>query len=401
MPGPHTMPRSLLLLTVSLALIAARASSAQAPPAVVQVSASLHVLVLLSDGSVMALGENRAGQAARPPVIRRFLPAARVELPAKAVQVVADEDSSYALLDDGTVWAWGRGYERQLGVVVKDPAGSDRHTPAPVPGLRDVVEISVRGNVALAVLADGTVRGWGVLPEELRGKTPEFPGVAPPVPIAGLEHVVHIVGGGQGFAMAEDGRVFGWGNNRRGGLGLGRVSNETLPPTEIPALKDVVSIAVGSAASAAVTRDGRVLTWGHNEQANLGDGGHVDPGDPAQPTPAPVKGLTDAVEVKAGSYGRQIMVRRRNGTLIGWGNSDWGQLGAGISGDFQPLPTPVKLPGVEAFWLGGNFSFARTNDGTLWFWGEESAARRLVAAAGNQRVPARVPPEKYLPAPPQ
>lgn len=395
------MPRSLLPLTLSLAILAAPSLLGQTPPAVVQVSASLHVLVLLSDGSVVALGENRAGQTGQPPVIRRFLPAARVDLPAKAVQVVADEDSSFALLDDGTVWAWGRGYERQLGVVVKGPTGSDRHTPAPVPGLRDVVEISARGNVALAVLADGTVRGWGVLTEALRGKTPEFPGVAPPVPLAGLADVVHIAGGANGFAMTRDGRVFGWGTNHRGGLGLGRVSNEILPPTEIPALKGVVSLAVGAAANAAVTRDGQVLTWGHNEQANLGDGGHVDPGDPAQPTPAPVKGITDAVEVKAGTYGRHLMVRRRNGTLIGWGNSDWGQLGAGISGDFQPRPTPVKLPGVEAYWLGGNFSFARTSDGTLWFWGEESAARRLVAAAGNQRVPARVPPEKYLPAPPQ
>jgi alpha-tubulin suppressor-like RCC1 family protein len=395
------MPRSLLPFVLSLALVAAPALTAQAPPTVAQVSASLHVLVRLSDGSVMALGENRAGQAGRPPAINRFLPAARVDLPAKAVQVVADEDTSYALLDDGTVWAWGRGYERQLGVALTGPAGTDRHIPAAVPGLRDVVEISARGNVALAVLADGTVRAWGVLPQALRGKTPEFPGVAPPVPVAGLDQIVHIVGGVQGFATTRDGRVFGWGANHRGGLGLGRVSNDILPPTEIPALKDVVSIAAGAAANAAVTRDGRVLTWGHNEQANLGDGGHVDPGDPAQPTPAPVKGITDAVEVKAGSYGRHMMVRRRNGTLIGWGNSDWGQLGAGISGDFQPTPTPVKLPGVEAFWLGGNFSFARTNDGALWFWGEESAARRLVAAAGNQRVPARVPPEKYLPAPPQ
>ncbi len=395
------MSRSLLPFAVWLVLAAAPALIAQAPPTVVEVSASLHVLVRLSDGSVMALGENRAGQAARPPVIRRFLAAARVELPAAAVQVVADEDTSYARLEDGTVWAWGRGYERQLGAAVNGPTGSDRHTPAPVPGLTDVVEIAARGNVALAVLKDGTVRAWGVLPEVLRGKTPEFPGVAPPVPVAGLAEIVHIVGGAQGFAMARDGRVFGWGNNRRGGLGLGRVSNDILPPTEVPALKDVVSLAVGAAANAAVTREGRVLTWGHNEQANLGDGGHVDPDDPAQPTPAPVKGITDAVEVKAGSYGRHIMVRRRNGTLIGWGNSDWGQLGAGISGDFQPLPTPVKLPGVEAYWLGGNFSFARTTDGTLWFWGEESAARRLVAAAGNQRVPARVPVEKYLPAPPQ
>jgi len=395
------MSRWLTAVALWLALLAP-APIAQAPPTVVQISASRHVLVLFSDGSVVALGENRAGQAARPPVIRRFLPAARVELPAKAVQVVADEDTSYALLEDGTVWAWGRGYERQLGVALGGgPAGSNRHTPAAVPGLRDVVEISAADNVALAVLADGTVRGWGVLPETLRGKTPEFPGVAPPVPVPGLEQVAHIVGGAEGFAMTRDGRVFGWGANHRGGLGLGRVSYERLPPTEIPALKDVVSLAVGAAANAAVTRDGRVLTWGHNEQANLGDGGHVDPNDPAQPTPAPVKGITDAVEVKAGTYGRHIMVLRRNGTLIGWGNSDWGQLGAGISGDFQPKPTPVKLPGVEAFWLGGNFSFARTADGALWFWGEESAARRLVAAAGNQRVPARVPPELYRVTPPQ
>lgn len=400
MPPLHTMSRWVTAVALWLTLLGP-APAAQAPPTVVQVSASLHVLVLFSDGSVVALGENRAGQAGRPPVIQRFLPAARVELPGKAVQVVADEDTSYALLDDGTVWAWGRGYERQLGVALGGPAGSNRHTPAAVPGLRDVVEISARGNVALAVLADGTVRGWGVLTEALRGRTPEFPGVAPPVTLAGLADVVHIAGGADGFAMTRDGRVFGWGTNHRGGLGLGRVSHEILPPTEIPALKDVVSLAVGAAANAAVTRDGQVLTWGHNEQANLGDGGHVDPGDPAQPTPAPVKGITDAVEVKAGRYGRHIMVRRRNGTLIGWGNSDWGQLGAGISGDFQPKPTPVKLPGVEAFWLGGNFSFARTADGALWFWGEESAARRLVAAAGNQRVPARVPPELYRVTPPQ
>jgi alpha-tubulin suppressor-like RCC1 family protein len=392
--------RPVLSCVLGLAVLAAPSLTAQAPLTVVEVSASLHVLMRLSDGSVVALGENRAGQAARPPAIRRFLPAARVDLPTKAVQVVADEDTSYALLDDGTVWAWGRGYERQLGVAVQGPTGTDRHTPAPVPGLGDVVEIAARNNVALAVLKDGTVRAWGALPESLRGKVEGFPGIAPPIPVAGLEHIVHAAGGGHGFAMTDDGRVFGWGPNHRGGLGLGRVSQEVLPPTEAPALRDVVTIAVGAAANAAVTRDGRVLTWGHNEQANLGDGGHVDPGDPAQPTPAPVRGIADAVAVKAGTYGRQIIVRRRTRTLVGWGNSDWGQLGAGIVGDFQPTPKPIVLPDVEDYWLGGNFSFARTADGALWFWGEESAAAYFLGVKRNQRVPVKVPPEKYLPPAP-
>ena len=112
--------------------------------------------------------------------------------------------------------------------------------------------------------------------------------------------------------------------------------------------------------------------------------------------PQSVRGITDAVEVKAGSYGRHLIVRRRYGTLIGWGNSDWGQLGAGISGDFQPTPKAINLPGVEAYWLGGNFSFARTKDGAVWFWGEQSGAQGLLGVRGNQRVPAKVPMEKLL-----
>ena len=386
---------------VALTLAGSAVHARQDPqPSVVQVAASLHILVLLSDGSVVGLGENRSGQLARPPVIRRFLRAERIPLPTKAVQVAAGEDTSFALLDDGTVWAWGRGYSGELGVDLQ--GATNRHTPAPVPGLRDVTAIAGAASMAMAVLVDGTVRAWGELPTILTGGRTAYPGVFQPVPVAGLEHIVHVTCGGPfGFALTGQGRVLGWGANEQGFLGLGRATAEPQPPTELPTLKDVVSIEVGASATAAVTRDGRVWTWGQNQQANLGNGLHGDVSDPGQATPQPVKGINDAVEVKTGSYGRHVVVRRRNGTLIGWGNSDWGQLGAGITSDFQPVPTPIKLPGVEAYWLGGNFSFARTKNGALWFWGEESAARRLVGAKGNQRVPAEVAPDKILPAPPQ
>ena len=385
-------------LTLGLIAVLAGATvpaRAQTSATVVEIAASLHVLVLLSDGSVVALGENRSGQLGRPQGIRRFFPAGRVPLPAKALHVAAGEDTSFALLDDGSVWAWGRGVNGTLGVDLK--GATERYTPQAIPKLQGVSQIVADGNTAMAVMADGTVRAWGALPEFLtRGRAAER--VPQPVPLPGLENIARVTGEpSMGFALTKDGRVMGWGRNSGGLLGIGRMTPEPQPPTELAALKDVVSIAAVAGATAAVTRDGRVWTWGSNGQAGLGDGERADTSDPARTTPQPVKGISDAIEVKAGSYGRHLIVRRRNGTLIGWGNSDWGQLGAGISGDFQPTPKPINLPGVEAYWLGGNFSFARTKEGAMWFWGEQSAAQGLLGLRANQRVPAKVPTEKLLP----
>lgn len=375
---------------------AALPAQAQVPPTVVDIAAGGHVLVLYSDGTVVAMGENRSGQLGRPKAIRRFFPADRVALPGKATQVAAGEDTSFALLEDGSVWAWGRGYSRALGVELKGE--TDRHTPEAVPGLRGVVQVVARGDTAMALLSDGTVRAWGELPGVLTGGKFVHPGVAQPVVMPGLENIARIYGSpGMGFALTRDGRALGWGDNGRGTLGLGVMTKQPQPPTELPAPKDIVSIASVAGATVAVTRDGRVWSWGHNEQAGMGNGLHGDVGDPGEPTPRPVKGINDAVEVRAGTYGRHFIVLRRNGTLIGWGNSDWGQLGAGVAGDHQPTPKAIALPNVQAYWLGGNFSFARTKDNTIWFWGEQSAAQYLVGMKGSQRVPAKVPVEKLLP----
>jgi alpha-tubulin suppressor-like RCC1 family protein len=250
----------------------------------------------------------------------------------------------------------------------------------------------------MAVMRDGTVRAWGEMPAYLTGGNRVFPGVLTPIAIDGLANIVDIVGGPDGgYALTRDGRVYAWGVNLKGQLGTGVASADERLPALVPGVTDVVSIATVNGAAVAVTRSGRIWSWGSNEQGGLGLGTQADVREPGQPTPAMLPGIVDAVEVKAGQAGRQFIVRRRNGTLVGWGNSDWGQLGVGISGDFQLKPTAIKLPDVEAYWLGGNFSFARTTDGSLWFWGEESAAPLLVGARGNQRVPVKVPITKLLP----
>jgi alpha-tubulin suppressor-like RCC1 family protein len=101
-----------LWLAAGLTATGSRAADA---PSVVQVAAAMHVLVLFSDGTVTGLVNNRSGQitGAETSGLQR---ARVIDLPGRAVAIAAGGDPSDAVLDDGTVAVWGRGYAGELGV---------------------------------------------------------------------------------------------------------------------------------------------------------------------------------------------------------------------------------------------------------------------------------------------
>src|SRR5690606_38686892 len=74
-----------------------------------------------------------------------------------AVSVHAGSHRSYAVLEDGSVWAWGRNEDGYLG----DGGTTDRLTPVKIPGLANVVHLDAGVFNTLAVAADGSVWGWG------------------------------------------------------------------------------------------------------------------------------------------------------------------------------------------------------------------------------------------------
>lgn len=387
-----------LPILVALCLLAAATAPSGQTPHVIDMAGARHILVLWSDGTVTAMGTNQQGQMGRPVTTDlTFQAPVPVDLPGKAVQVAAGISTSYAVLDDGSVWAWGAGRYGELGVPLG--GSGERPTPGPVPGLSDVVSLAAAEHEAMAVLRDGTVRVWGQPPAAIAGGRRVDIGIAPPIAVPALRDIVTVsLGSRYGLALTRDGRVMAWGVNSLGQLGLGTTS-EAEPPTEIPALRDVTSIARGTGSGVAVTGDGRVWTWGHNGQAGLGNGQRADTMDPGQPTPQPVAGVATAVEVKAGvGLGRHILVRRADQRLVGWGNTDWGQLGTGGVA-FQPTPTLLTLRDVERYWTFGIYSFATTADGALWFWGDQFAGQWLLGTKPNQRVPARVTLDRLRPAP--
>jgi alpha-tubulin suppressor-like RCC1 family protein len=255
---------------------------------------------------------------------------------ADVVQVVAGAGFGCALRRDGTVRCWGVNASGQVG----DGTRTNRASPVEVRDLRDVVEISAGLSSMCARLTDGTVRCWGGRADsdglEIRA-------------VDGVDHATQIAyGGGHGCARIGDGTVRCWGGNRSGQLGDGtRTLREAA--AAVAGLTDVVSVAAGENHSCARHADGTVSCWGDNTYGEVGprtagDVTRVEQEGSStfrwteRARPARVAGVTNAVDVAAGSY--TSCVRTQDGGALCFGRNQLGQLG-GTAVDTQPTPTLV------------------------------------------------------------
>jgi alpha-tubulin suppressor-like RCC1 family protein len=375
---------------------------ASAAPHVRKVVGETFKLVLLSDGSVLGWGDTRDGQlGAVPPANVSSMGVTglvSIPLPAKAADVAARTRTSYAVLEGGTVVAWGRGYEGSLGNGSQASANST--TPVPVKGLTDVIQIEATDGGALVLHKDGTVSAWGPIGGGVLGDgrwenstfDPRGPAFSPQK-VPGVGGIVQLSMGGQHvLALNSGGRVITWGSNYNGALGrLPRRERPLDIPREVPGLADVAAIAAGGAVSTVLKKDGTVWVWGANVQGQFGNGQRTDPPGVDygwEVVPQKVPGVANATAITVGLTGRHTLTLLKDGTLRGWGNTDWGQLGAGVSGTFQLSPVVPRISGVRSIFAAGNNTFAVKTDGSLWIWGVGGRGEWPLTA--NAKLPVRL-----------
>ncbi|CAG8818803.1 17988_t:CDS:2 [Gigaspora margarita] len=201
-------------------------------------------------------------------------------------------------------------------------------------------------------------------------------------------------------------KLFTLGNNNCGELGLGYDVEEMKYPRHVESLADfnIIKISCGSLHMAALTRDGKVITWGALGRVTKSK----DPNATDKNVPAFAQGLDDMVIVKVvcGSnitltlsekginkqsmfvnYGptshlkitditvgeNHVLVLTTNGYLYTFGCMDSYQLGRRIS-IRKPnglMLTPVKiLSRIKMIFARGNHSFAIDENGIIYAWGQ-------------------------------
>jgi alpha-tubulin suppressor-like RCC1 family protein len=295
----------------------------------------------------------------------------KVALPGKVTEVGTSNAAQYALLADGSLYAWGLGTQGELGNGRADSSFS-RPVRVRFPAGVKIAYIPTDAmpyDTGLAVDTRGHVWGWGnngagdlCLGSSTRYLVPvELP----------FSSVTALAGASNHALYDAGGTVWACGQNVAGDLGDGSLHSSTTPVKVAGLSGQPVSQLVASFAnSGALLASGQYYDWGYNAQGQLGDG---HPGH-ASDVPVLVHLRAPVTQVAQGGSlwnNGQSLVLLADGSLWAWGSNWAGQLGDRTQ-RMQPSPVAFHpLPGVTYRHLatGSATSYAVSTTGEVFAWG--------------------------------
>eukprot|EP00397_Hematodinium_sp_SG-2012_P016679 GEMP01017026.1.p1 GENE.GEMP01017026.1~~GEMP01017026.1.p1 ORF type:complete len:553 (+),score=121.03 GEMP01017026.1:72-1730(+) len=185
----------------------------------------------------------------------------------------------------------------------------------------------------------------------------------------GTEHAV---------AVSSGGRVFSWGLNDYGQLGTGDEMQRMLPSlTEVPYEVFIESVSCGGRFTMALTKKGELWSWGRMQASNFPRlfvdqwcNGYESRGE---------LGLRGKKLAKVVGGDTHMVALTKEGKVFTWGYNDYGQLGWGMHGlDRVGQQKPKQLDGllenevVADICSGGAHTAVVTNTGKVFAWGSNS-----------------------------
>lgn len=343
------------------------------PPStlVKEVAGSAYMLALTESGEVYGWGSGGSGQIGKNGL---EVPRPRfVDLGGRVVSVAANANSSFFVMEDGKVKVLGSGNAgafasgEEARFTRFDSHGFGTESPITIPKLENVVQVASTQNTMAGLRRDGTVAVWGTNEcgllgfKDAQGSSFVAPGI---LEMKGLPKIKAVASAATAFsALDAEGHLWAWGDNQSRQLGTGAGTDSYAEPRRLNIPGTVRSFAMSPGAGFAVTTDGAVWRWGSNAWGMLAAGRDESL---RLPTPTKLASVKNARKVVCGRQGRHVAVLKSDGTVVTWGNSDWGQCGAGISGTSQYDVRAVKLSGVSDIWAAGNNTFFRVGSDLYW-----------------------------------
>ena len=352
-----------------------------------------------SSVKMAAWGANDRGQlgnnytvASSSPVSVSFTGALAAKTP---VQAAAGEGHSLVLFSDGTIAAWGRNDEGQLGTG--NFSSSLVPVAVPLAGAlagKIVTAIDAGRYHSIALCSDGTIACWGDGGYGELGNNGTANSAVPVQVVnsgilAGKTVISVAAGGFHNLALCSDGTIAAWGMNYDGALGINLIDCCRSTPVAVqrtgPLLNKTVTAISAGYHSLALCSDGTLAAWGENEYGQLGNNGSSDSAVPVEVSRTGVLSTRIPAAIVAGA--NHSLAVCTDGRIAAWGYNGPGQLGDGSNSNRY---TPVlvsnsgallgKVPSTVA--AGLYSSAAVCTDGTAVEWGESTFGITTIHVSG-------------------
>lgn len=338
-----------------------------------------HGLGIKADGTLWSWGKNNYSQLGDGGTTDRSTPL-QVGTDNNWTDIGGGANHSLALKTDGSLWAWGSNVQGQLGI---GSSGSNQTTPIRVGTDNDWTSISNgTGANSFALKSNGSLWAWG-LGYLGNGVITTSPFQTVPLQIGTDTWASIESSAGTIFALKPDGTLWGWGLNTSSQLGNGTIVDQLSPVQVSTKLSAWLSVSAGATYSTAVKTNGSLWGWGENAFGQLGDGSTT-----TRTVQTQIGADTKWTSVVAGQD--HTIGLKADGTLWAWGHNNFSQLGDGSATN---RTSPVQI-GSTNNWVsiaaGAEHSIALRSDGTIWAWGHNNFSQLGDGGTTDHSSPAQV-----------
>ncbi|OYU82735.1 MAG: hypothetical protein CFE24_14345 [Flavobacterium sp. BFFFF2] len=297
------------------------------------------------------------------------------------------------LLDtQGTLWAGGYNGQGAFGIGNTNTYSSYVALSGNYSGMKSLV---LDDNYGAMIKADGSLWTWGENTHYQIGDGTNFTRLNPVRIGTATDWKGLYYGAAAVIAQKNNGQLWGWGE-RLSGILTNNVSISDGGFVKIPSLlssdTDWAKVAVGTNIALAQKTSGVLWSWGGDDHGGIGRASATASAS-IRFNPAPINTDTDWKDFSTLSHTSYAV--KNNGTLWGWGDNGYGQLG-NASGQNSWVPIQI---GTDTDWdrvyAGTDFAMAVKTDGRIFTFGGVNYFGQLGNGTFNTTGPEEFYPNMY------